>query len=212
MTEKYLMVSLEEKQVKKLAEVLSNETARRILDNLGDKEATASEISKALNIPISTVNYNLNNLTEADLIEVKEFKWSPKGREMDIYKLKKRYIIIAPGKRSEIRENLKRILPIGLIGLIVAGFIQVTSRVRFVAQDTVQTVINKPIVQEAGELAATKSFSSGASEAINQETINKTVEIIPRIIEQATNNGVYFFIGIMFALILYLIFNWRSKK
>jgi len=61
--ESFMLVSLKESKAKKLAEVIGNDTCRKILDFLASKKsATETEISKDLNIPISTVHYNLKHL------------------------------------------------------------------------------------------------------------------------------------------------------
>ncbi|MBI3034117.1 hypothetical protein HYY72_03075 [Candidatus Woesearchaeota archaeon] len=51
----FLLLSLEEEKAKKLATVISNEVCRRLLDCLAKKEATETELSRELNIPISTI-------------------------------------------------------------------------------------------------------------------------------------------------------------
>lgn len=112
--DKFLLVSLEESKTKKIAQVISNPTCHKILDFLAEKESTETEISKKLNLPISTVHYNLKQLIEAKLIEVEEFHYSSKGREVNHYKLANKYIIIAP-KQATIGDKLKKILPIILI-------------------------------------------------------------------------------------------------
>ena len=48
-----MLVSLEDAQAKQLAEVLSNDTSRKIIDHLSENEdATESDVAKALNIPL----------------------------------------------------------------------------------------------------------------------------------------------------------------
>ena len=207
------MVSLEEKKAKKLAEVLSNDTARKILDYLADKnEATASEISNDLKIAISTVDYNIKNLIDSGLVQSKEFKWSPNGRQMDIYRLAKKHIIISPGKYSEFKETLKRILPIGIIGIGVGIYIELKNKASFLVNDTRETITKiEPVVEKAVDEAIAAGASALEAPVAQQEILNKTVEVIPRMIEQASYNGYYFIIGVIFAIILYLIFSWRRK-
>ncbi|MEK6934738.1 MAG: helix-turn-helix domain-containing protein [Nanoarchaeota archaeon] len=213
MTNKFIMVSLEEKKAKKIAEVLSNDTARKILDYLADKnEATVSEISDDLEIAISTVDYNIKNLIDSGLVISKEFKWSSKGRQMDIYKLARKYIIISPGKYSEFKETLKRILPIGVIGIGVGIYIELKNKASFLVSDTKEIITKvEPVVEKAVDEAVSAGVSSLEAPVAQQEVLNKTIEVIPRIIEQATHNGYYFIIGVVFAIVLYLIFSWRRK-
>ena len=74
--EKFLLVSLSENKAKQLAQVISNETCRKILDYLADKDATESELSEKLDIPISTVHYNLHQLQKGSLVVVEEYHYS----------------------------------------------------------------------------------------------------------------------------------------
>ncbi len=113
--ESFLLVSLKEEKAKKLAKVVGNESCRKILDFLASKEATETEISKKLGLPISTVHYNLKHLTEAGLVVVEEFHYSPKGKEVNHYKLANKYIIIAPKSTFGIKERLKSVLPVALL-------------------------------------------------------------------------------------------------
>ena len=93
----FLLVSLKENKAKELAQAIANESCRKILDYLADKEdATETEISSKLNIPISTVHYNLKQLLAGSLVVVDEFHYSEKGKEVNHYKLANKYIIIAP--------------------------------------------------------------------------------------------------------------------
>jgi len=114
---------------------------------------------------------------------------------------------------SRFRETLKRILPIGVIGLVVGWFIQANNKIRVVAEDTIQTITKSSAAQEAvpKAFAAKEGAAAAGADRMIQEGANKTVEVIPRVIEQATNNGIYFIMGLLFALILYLIFSWRRK-
>src|SRR3989344_3588410 len=108
--EKFLLVSLKEDKAKKLAQVISNDTSRKILDYLAEKEATESDLAKTLEVPISTIHYNLKALMDAGIIEVEEFHYSQKGKEVNHYKLANKYIIIAPKGTYGIKEKLKSIL------------------------------------------------------------------------------------------------------
>ena len=62
-------MSLEDENSKQLAKVLSNETALKILNKLAESRHSSSELAKALGIPISTVEYNLGLLVDANMIK-----------------------------------------------------------------------------------------------------------------------------------------------
>jgi DNA-binding transcriptional ArsR family regulator len=123
----FLLVSLEEKSAKKIAEVINNETSRKILDKLAAKECTESELSKDLNIPISTIHYNLKQLVESRLVIVDEFHYSTKGKEVNHYKLANKYIIIAPKQEnhSKFMEALQKILPLTIITAVTGGVLTI---------------------------------------------------------------------------------------
>lgn len=125
--ESFLLVSLKEGKSKELAQVISNETSRVILDLLSKKDATETEISNSLKLPLSTVHYNLQNLLKAELVKIEEFHYSEKGKEINHYKLSNKFIIIAPSMTDSIKEKLKKILPVGLLAIATAGFIQLYS-------------------------------------------------------------------------------------
>jgi DNA-binding transcriptional ArsR family regulator len=134
--ETFMLVSLNEKKAKKLAEVISNNTCRKILDLLAKKESTETEISKELDIPISTVHYNLKHLLEAKLVKADEYHYSEKGKEVLHYKLANQYVIIAPeSSKSKIKEKLKSIIPAGLITLGLGALSQILYQMKFNAAE-----------------------------------------------------------------------------
>lgn len=121
----FLLVDLNEPKVKKLAETITSETSRKILNYLAEKEDSEQNISKILAMPISTVHYHLQKLQEAQLVKVDEFHYSPKGREVNHYKLANKYIIIAPRSVAGLKEKLKGILPAGLVIVGISGVIEI---------------------------------------------------------------------------------------
>jgi len=127
--EKFLMVSLEEDKSKELAQIISNVTARKILDFLSENNYCESDISKKMNLPISTVHYNIQALLKNNLIEEKDFLWSEKGKKINIYGLANKLIIIAPkGQKENFLDKIKGILPVALIGFLVSGILWLTRR------------------------------------------------------------------------------------
>jgi len=113
--ESFVLVSLSEDKARKLAKVLNNSSCRKILEHLTSKEATETELSKELSIPISTAHYNIKHLLDAGLVLADEFHYSAKGKEVNHYKLASKYIIIAPKSTFGIKERLKSALPAALI-------------------------------------------------------------------------------------------------
>ena len=104
--ETFMLLSM--KDSKSVANAMSNETSQKIISYLAEKkEATESEIAKALKVPLPTVHYNIQQLKKAKLVDAKEFFWSKKGKEMLVYKLAKRYIIISPDNSETNLSKLK---------------------------------------------------------------------------------------------------------
>lgn len=112
----FILMSLKEDKVKKMTQVLNNDTCRKILDYLSNHDkATATGISKDLGIAMSTVHYNLKQLVENDLVTSDEYHYSKRGKEIIHYGLANKYIIIAPKEDKSIMAKLKGFLPITLI-------------------------------------------------------------------------------------------------
>ncbi|MBI4152762.1 winged helix-turn-helix transcriptional regulator [Candidatus Woesearchaeota archaeon] len=141
----FLLVDLNEAKTKKLAETITSDTSRKILNHLTEKESTESVIAKELNLPLPTVHYHLQKLQEAGLVIVEEFHYSQKGREVNHYKLANKYIIIAPKKVMGLKQKLKGILPVGLIVLGISavwGFLTGTTTFanKTIAMDSVAMI------------------------------------------------------------------------
>lgn len=120
-SEKYLMFSLDDDSSKKLGEIISNETARKIMNLVAEKELSASEIANNLKLPLNTVGYNLTKLVEAGLlIESKSF-WSVKGKKIPVYEVARKHIVISPKKTYPSR--IGTILPVIIVALIFSIFV-----------------------------------------------------------------------------------------
>ena len=183
--EKYILVSLEDERSKKIAESISNKTARKILDYLSSKEDVgAEEISKSLNIPLPTVDYNLK---KAELIEAKQFVWSQKGKRVILYKLAKKFIIIAP-KFSDIKKELKNI--ISLIGL--AGIVSIV--IQYITSSGFSRVSQAKLLDSYSE-AMMAAPIMGADYAVRQ-----------------VNYGLRFFLGSLFIITVYFLIKLIKSK
>lgn len=204
--ESFILVSLEEKKAKKLAEVISNDTCRRILEFLTKEEATETKLSKELGLPISTIHYNLKHLVEANLVKVDEFHYSEKGKEVNHYSISNKLIIIAPksAESSKIKESLKKIWPVGLIALLVSGVMQLiytlSANKTLVRSAAGALAKNAPVAAEMEAVSLAKdsaSASQGGSVAISFFQSNFVI---------------WFFIGAIFAVLLYFVFELARKK
>lgn len=122
----FILLSLKESKAKKIALAISNETCKKILEFLSKKEdATETEIAKELSIPLSTVHYNMKQLSEAGLVRVEEFHYSEKGKEVDHYKIANKLVVIAPETTAmeSLKEKLGKIIPVAIVALAGSGLI-----------------------------------------------------------------------------------------
>jgi len=218
--ETFVLLSLEEQQSKELAQVISNETARKILDYLGKKnEASESQIAEALDTPISTVHYNVQQLLKSKLIESKEFEWSEKGKKILYYRLAKKLIVIAPKTSESLYNQLKNLIPVSLFTAFVGGLVYYFSKI------SEKVNITKNSFSELIPVSTNNAASSGAEatkEALTQigadvekqagtEFVNKTTEIITQT-RNVTNDALWFFIGAGFVIILLIIITLIKRK
>lgn len=126
MNKKYVMVSLEDTRTKKLADVLGNKTCKRIIDFLAEKEATKTEIAKALKAPLNTVEYNVNKLVEAGLVEKsKNYFWSQKGKKIGIYKISNKYIVILPKSKNYFKPIVPVVIISGALTFLIWFFLRI---------------------------------------------------------------------------------------
>lgn len=191
--ESFILVSLKDDKAKQLAQVISNDTSRKILDLLSKKELTETEISTELNVPISTVHYNLTHLLEARLVQIDEFHYSSKGKEVQHYKLSNKIVIIAPeqSKVETFREKLKKLIPSALICAAVAGGVKIFSG-----------SINKSYA--AGQQVLLESSKASDSIMLASSGMPQTVS--------EPNTVLWFFIGTVFALGVYFIIDLITKN
>ncbi len=150
MTEKYLLFALDDEKSKKLGEVISNTTCKKIANFLAEKESSENDISKELKIPINTVEYNLKKLLAAGVIEKsKNYFWSKKGKKIDIYKVANKLIVISP-KKTNVYSKLKGIIPVILISAIATAFIAIYNSGSFQRSDV---AVEKVLTAAPQELA-----------------------------------------------------------
>ncbi|MFH1589692.1 MAG: winged helix-turn-helix domain-containing protein [archaeon] len=224
--ESFLLVSLNEDKAKELAQAVSSDTCRKVLNYLADHDATESEIASTLKMPISTVHYNLQQLMKGGLVVAEEFHYSEKGKEVNHYKLANKYIIIAPKSTWGLKEKLKNILPIGAITLVASFAIAFATKLFTKANSivyetfTAKSAIVAPVAERAlmdvadygGEAMLTGA--SAVNEAVN-ETINQTVQKVITFAASPSlwqNTALWFLIGGVFVIITFLVFDWIKRR
>ncbi len=157
----FLLVNLSDEKSKKLGELIGNKTARKILELLGKKEYTATDLAKELNLPLSTIHYNLTNLEQNKLIKADEYHYSKKGKEIKHYALANKLVIIAQEQPTEsLIQKLKKILPVSiLVGAMATAFQYYTTApsMQVIAEES--TFALKATAERVVEEEAVESFS-----------------------------------------------------
>jgi len=187
----FLLINLKESESKKLAQVISNESSRKILGFLSKKKsATETDIANELKLPLSTVHYNLQALTKAKLVNADEFHYSKRGKEVIHYSLANKYIIIAPKASPKFLDSLKKIIPAFLVVGVTAGLMKL-----------IQLFNKSNIVKEGGRMLAATEDAVIAEAQVAQPFITNTFIL----------NFMY---GAIFAIAVYFIVEilWKNKK
>ena len=88
-------------QTQNVISTLSSDTAYEIFRQLDEQPLTPSEVADRLDISVQNASYHLENLQEANLVEVIDTCYSEKGREMDIYALTSDPKVLILGSESD---------------------------------------------------------------------------------------------------------------
>ena len=198
MKNNFLLVNLNETKTKKLAETITSDTSRKILNNLVEKEHdTEANISKETGIPISTVHYHLQKLQEAGLIIVEEFHYSKKGREVNHYKLANKYIIIAPRKVSGLKQKLRGILPVGIIALGISAVIKIITSFQSKTMYAGTEMLRAAPVAEEMLVEKSAPLLADAAPSVVEETARAS--------SSQPDIALWFFVGSIAAIVIYLV-------
>lgn len=199
MSEKYLLFSLDDEDSRKLGEVISNPTCKKIVNLLAEKDLSESDIAEKLSLPLNTVDYNIKNLVKAGIVErSKNFFWSTRGKKIEIYKLANKLIVISP-KKMNIYSKLKGVVP---TAVICAAFTSVVYWY-YRNQPVVNTVM-KPLAESA-EKTAMSAGGVGAPAAADMAASTSQV-----IITNAAVFWPWFLAGSLIAIISFIIWNWKK--
>lgn len=92
---------IDSEQTENVISTLAGDTAMSVFRLLADQALTASELAEKLDTSVQSVSYHLDNLENADLIEVIDTCYSEKGREMDIYAVTSEPKVLVLGTRDD---------------------------------------------------------------------------------------------------------------
>lgn len=189
MTKKYFVVDLNDDRVSNLANILSNKTARKIVEFLAEGEASESDISSKLNLPANTVNYNIKKLLDAGVIEKsKKFLWSEKGKKIYFYQVANRSIVISPKKLFSFKKIIPSFILVILGAFIVRLFeIKNYSSDKFLGDDLVAS----PLIMETSRDAVVQDISISFF---------------------GTGIWLWFLVGGLFAIILFALLDYYNRQ
>lgn len=127
--EKLLILPLGEES-KKITQVISNDTARKIIELLADAPLSASDIAERLQTPLTTIVYNLENLEGVGLIKVEKIKYSEKGREVKIFAPVRKLIVVVPERtdKKSVADLLRKYIGVLLAAVFASSIIEFIMR------------------------------------------------------------------------------------
>jgi DNA-binding transcriptional ArsR family regulator len=171
----------------KTAKILSNKTARKILESLSKKKSI-SQIAKELKIPLTTVDYNINQLEKAGLIKSGYYKWSKRGNKMKLYETAGEIFVFAPQeKQPSFIDALNRLIVPAVLGISAfSGFI--TQKLLY--KGSMNTIITEESVTESFLQGSTKAVSPMA-DGVASTSVQSVAGLDQAIAENITNTTVY---------------------
>lgn len=120
------VVGLDSDAADDLISALSSRTARRVLSELHEDPASPSALADRVDTSLQNVQYHIENLSDADVIEVVDTVYSEKGREMKVYAPSDRALIVFAGREREttgLKSALKSLL--GGVGVLALASVVV---------------------------------------------------------------------------------------
>lgn len=150
MENKYVMFSIDDEKIKEISEALSNDSCKKILKLLSEKELSVSELSNELKIPINTVDYNVKKLLSVNLIEKANFFWSVKGKKMPTYRVSNKKIIIAPKKSNFKKAFFLSLFSTGIIAFLIKIYFELMQKKSFIASE--RLFVEKTAIESAPQV------------------------------------------------------------
>lgn len=197
MANKYIMLNLDDEKIKKVADVISNETSKKILNLLAEKELSEKEIADSLKLPVNTIEYNLKKLIEVGLVDkTKDFFWSLKGKKIPKYTISKKDILIS----TKNKLNIWPVVVTMGIATIAVDLLEKFRMVSFFGMNE-----KKMMMDESAKLIA-----SGVESNIpitNSQSLQSLKEVI---IAPPSETAIWFLLGWLFILLILTL--WNHKK
>lgn len=200
----FMLISLEDSKSKAVSEVLGSKTCKKIITHLSEKkEASQQDLSKALNIPMNTLDYNIKKLLESGFIQKrKNFFWSKKGKKIIMYELSNKSIVISPKKSSQ--QKLKSIAPAFILTLAGTFAVWTYEKIKYASEYSRQNILAPAI--DSSEEVLSKGIE-GASGSISAAVDNSVNYIMT---QHPTQIWTWFLAGALLMIFVISIINWRK--
>jgi DNA-binding transcriptional ArsR family regulator len=198
------VLGIREEAADEVFEALSSRTAREILDALYEDPDTASSLADRVETSLQNATYHLENLADADLVEVADTWYSEQGREMKVYApASESLVVFAADESSEpsLKERLLRIL--GAVGVL-----------------GVASVIVQRLFEQRSGGGQYEIRTGGAAETATETTSDvslmsqdaETTTVAAESAAQSIPPGLLFFAGGLLALTLALGYVWYRRR
>ncbi len=158
-----LVVGVDSEAADDLLAALRSDTGRAILDALYDDPASASALAERTDTSVQNVQYHLEKLQGAELVEVVDTVYSEKGREMKVYGPTARPLVVYAGSDEQttgLETAVKRL--IGSVGVLALASLVVE---RVVGPLATRTDSSDPDVGVEVDGAANATATPAATEA-----------------------------------------------
>ena len=204
--EKLLILPLNDKNSKKISQVISSDTARNILEAIASTPSSASEIAEKLGIPLTTVQYNLEKLYDAGLVKVERTKYSRKMKTVKIYAPQRKFVVIAPGKadKKDVISALKRYLAV--ISFAVFG----STAIEFLTMKMKTPALEEATRGMANQEAPAPMYAPTPIPApVSPE---KAIDSVGLGFDIFAHPGLWFLFGALFVILVVFIIEYHGRK
>jgi DNA-binding transcriptional ArsR family regulator len=205
--EKLLILPLNDKNSKLISQVISNDTARDILETISDAPRSTTEIAEKLGIPLTTVQYNLEKLAEAGLVKVARTRYSRKMKPVKLYAPQRKYVVIAPGKadRNDVIAALKRYLT--LIAVAIFGSLVIEGLMMRLGAGPVDDIAIRSVPEGYGGGAEAPLYAPAPAAPVPDKALEAGAGF-----DLFMHPGLWFVLGGLFVLVVVLLFEYRARR
>lgn len=198
MSNRSVMIDLDDPRMGALADVLTNKSSKRILSLLAESELSTSEVASELKMPLTTVDYNVKKLAKAGLIEKTRSLMSAKGKSVPVYRVSERNIVITP------KRMLRGIVP----AVVVAGIAAIGLKIWEASYRA--KMMAAPMPYGVSGIVTTAESGATAMKMADVAQVTASDQFYT-FLANAPNSWAVFFIGALCALCVVVLWNWFKK-